>query len=121
MELTRMDAKEVDDKFNEMVIFDNKNISVLNKPHNYSVQGGSNHSFNLFSLMASRFKKDMIYISHRLDKPTTGLVLIPKNLETAQLIGKALETRAGLEKYYLALTEGTLAFIKAPRLCKSRG
>jgi len=73
-----------------MTVFDNPNITVLNKLPGYSVQGGPEPQYNLFSLMASRYKKDMIYISHRLDKPTTGLVMISKNVQTAKLIGQAL-------------------------------
>lgn len=87
-----------------MIIFDNQNITILNKLPGYSVQGDSDPHHNVFSLMASRYKKDMIYISHRLDKPTTGLVLISKNLATAQLLGEALENRTGISKYYLAIT-----------------
>jgi len=60
----------------------------------------------MFSLMAARYKKDMIYISHRLDRPTSGIVMICKNLQTAQIMGEMLETRESLEKYYLALCEG---------------
>ena len=89
-----------------MMVFDNENVSVVNKEVGFSVQGGSDVTKNLFSLMAARYRKDMVYISHRLDKPTTGLVLLPKNLRTAQLLGKAMENREGLEKYYLAITEG---------------
>jgi 23S rRNA-/tRNA-specific pseudouridylate synthase len=73
-----------------MTIFDNPNITVLNKSAGYSVQGGPDPHHNLFSLMASRYKKDMIYISHRLDKPTTGLVFISKNVQTAKALGQAL-------------------------------
>jgi 23S rRNA-/tRNA-specific pseudouridylate synthase len=89
-----------------MTVFDNHNITVLNKLPGYSVQGGPDPNRNLFSLMASRFKKDMIYISHRLDKPTTGLVFISKNVKTAQILGEALEKREGISKYYLGMTEG---------------
>ncbi len=67
-----------------MIIFDNPNITVLNKLGGYSVQGGSDPN------LASRYKKDMIYISHRLDKPTTGVVMICKNLVTAQILGETL-------------------------------
>jgi 23S rRNA-/tRNA-specific pseudouridylate synthase len=90
-----------------MLVFDNENITVVNKPAGYSVQGGEDPRKNLFSLMAARFKKEMVYISHRLDKPTSGLVLLPKNLRTAQLLGKALESREGIEKYYIAVSEGS--------------
>jgi 23S rRNA-/tRNA-specific pseudouridylate synthase len=105
-EYLKLNEEEVNHKLKEMIIFDNPNITVLNKLGGYSVQGGSDPNFNLFSLMASRYKKDMIYISHRLDKPTTGVVMISKNLATAQILGETLESRCGLSKYYLALTEG---------------
>jgi 23S rRNA-/tRNA-specific pseudouridylate synthase len=85
-----MDEAEVELKIKEMTIFDNQNVTVLNKLPGYSVQGDADPNHNMFSLMASRYKKDMIYISHRLDKPTTGLVFISKNLATAQLLGEAL-------------------------------
>jgi 23S rRNA-/tRNA-specific pseudouridylate synthase len=93
-----------------MTVFDNANITIFNKSPGYAVQGGPDPNYNLFSLMASRFKKDMIYISHRLDKPTTGLVFIAKNLQTAQLLGEAFESRSGIDKYYLAMTEGTICW-----------
>jgi 23S rRNA-/tRNA-specific pseudouridylate synthase len=104
----QMDEAKVEEKLNNMTIFDNQNITILNKLPGYSVQGDSDPHHNMFSLMASRYKKDMIYISHRLDKPTTGLVFISKNLATAQLLGEALENRSGISKYYMALSEGKL-------------
>ena len=73
-----------------MIVFNNENITVINKRPGFTVQGGADIKQNLFSLMAARFRKEFIYISHRLDKPTSGLVLVPKNLRTAQLLGKAL-------------------------------
>lgn len=95
-EYITMDDAEVNSALDRMIIFDNPNIAIINKLAGYSVQGDADTHHNLFSLMASRYKKDMIYISHRLDKPTTGLVLISKNLATAQLLGEALESRTGI-------------------------
>jgi 23S rRNA-/tRNA-specific pseudouridylate synthase len=40
-----------------MIIFDNENLAVLNKRNGYSVQGGLNPKFNLYSLMSSKYKK----------------------------------------------------------------
>lgn len=85
-----MDFNVAKNKLDDMLIFDNENISIVNKPPGYSVQGGSDPEYNMFSLMAARYRKEMVYISHRLDKPTSGIVLLPKNLKTAQLLGKAL-------------------------------
>lgn len=40
-----------------MIIFDNENMTILNKKNGYSVQGGINPKFNLYSLMCSKYKK----------------------------------------------------------------
>lgn len=87
IEYIQLDEEKVEEKIESMTVFDNQNITILNKLPGYSVQGDTDPHCNMFSLMASRYKKDMIYISHRLDKPTTGLVFISKNLATAQLLG----------------------------------
>ena len=101
-----LDMNQAKKTLDQMTIFDNENVSVLNKPSGYSVQGGHNLNKNIFSLMAARFRKDMIYISHRLDKPTSGVVIVPKNLTTAQRLGEVLHGREGMDKYYLGLCEG---------------
>lgn len=44
----------------------------------------------------------MIHITHRLDKATSGLVIMAKNKETAQVIQTAMEERNSLSKFYLA-------------------
>jgi len=73
-----------------MTIFDNQNVTVVNKMPGYSLQGDADPNHNMFSLKARRHRKDMIYISHIMDKPTTGLVFISKNLAAAQLLGEVL-------------------------------
>lgn len=85
--VTYESAKE---RLDELVIFDNKNITVLNKPSNYSVQGGDDFDKNLFSLMAARYQRELVHVIHRLDKPTTGVLFFCKNLKTAQLIQAAI-------------------------------
>jgi len=93
-------------KLDGMTIFDNKNITILNKPASYSVQGGDEIDRNLFSLMSARYKKEYVYVVHRLDKPTSGVLFFCKNLKTAQLIQAAIENRKDYNKYYLAVTIG---------------
>jgi 23S rRNA-/tRNA-specific pseudouridylate synthase len=45
------------DFLDKITIFDNKNITILNKPPQFSVQGGEDVMKNIFSLMAARYKK----------------------------------------------------------------
>jgi 23S rRNA-/tRNA-specific pseudouridylate synthase len=81
------EAKKLLEKF---MIFDNKNLTILNKPAGYSVQGGDDYDKNLFSIMAAKYKREMIHVIHRLDKPTSGVLFFCKNLRTAQLIQRAI-------------------------------
>lgn len=77
-----------------MMIFDNKNVTILNKSGGFSVQGGKYPEKNLYSLMAARYTKELIHITHRLDKPTTGIVILAKNVKTAKLVQMAIEERS---------------------------
>ena len=52
-----MDHNLARETLDSMVVFDNENITVVNKTAGFSVQGGPVPSMNLFSLMAARFKK----------------------------------------------------------------
>ncbi len=113
-----MDFDKSKKTLDDMLVFDNENVTIVNKPIGYSVQGGPDPTHNLFSLMAARYRKEMVYISHRLDKPTSGLVVLPKNLKTAQHLGKAFESRVGIEKYYLAVTEGRFSPIQDTRFIR---
>lgn len=89
-----------------MTLFDNEHLTIINKPNSFVVQGGLNPHRNLFSLMRARYPKDMIHITHRLDKPTSGLVIFAKNKEMAQIIQMAMEDRVSFSKFYLAQTIG---------------
>ena len=105
-ETKKISIEDAERILNKMIIFDNENITIVNKSNGFSVQGGTDPKTNLFSLMSSRFKKEMIYITHRLDKPTSGLVIFAKNRETAQLIQMSMEERNTFHKFYLAESSG---------------
>ena len=62
-----------------MLIYDNKHITILNKEIGYSVQGGKDYNKNLFTLMATKYKKQNVHITHRLDKVTSGIVMFAKD------------------------------------------
>lgn len=76
-----------------MTIFDNQHITLLNKPNGYSVQGGDNIQKNLFTMLSQQYSKDLIHIAHRLDKPTSGIVIITKHQKAAQIVQMAIERR----------------------------
>ena len=97
-------------KENENLIIDNnENFIVLNKSAGISVQGGTKSKKNLIDI----FKKSEIFLDskpysvHRLDKDTSGILLIAKNRETAQLLTSLFRLRK-VHKTYLAICYGEL-------------
>ena len=82
-------------KSNEDLIIDNnENFIVLNKSSGVSVQGGT------------KSKKNLVDI-HRLDKDTTGVFIMAKNRETAQLLTSLFRLRK-VHKTYVAICHGEL-------------
>ena len=95
-------------KSNEnLIIDDNENFIVLNKSAGISVQGGTKSKKNLVDIFAKSkiFKNTKPYSVHRLDKDTSGVFIIAKNRETAQLLTSLFRLRK-VHKTYLAICNG---------------
>ena len=97
-------------KSNENQIIDNnENFVVLNKSSGISVQGGTKSKKNLVDLFAKSeiFKNTKPYSVHRLDKDTSGVFIIAKTRESAQLLTSLFRLRK-VHKTYLAICHGEL-------------
>ena len=97
-------------KSNEnLIIDDNKNFIVLNKSAGISVQGGTKSKKNLVDIFAKSkiFQGTKPYSVHRLDKDTSGVFIMAKNRETAQLLTSLFRLRK-VYKTYLAICNGEI-------------
>ena len=97
-------------KSNEDLIIDNNdNFIVLNKSSGISVQGGTKSKKNLVDIFAKSelFQGTKPYSVHRLDKDTSGVFIMAKNRETAQLLTSLFRLRK-VHKTYLAICQGEL-------------
>tara|TARA_B100000579_G_scaffold393807_1_gene370705 strand:- start:623 stop:1540 length:918 start_codon:yes stop_codon:yes gene_type:complete len=97
-------------KANEDLIIDNNdNFIVLNKSAGISVQGGTKSKKNLIDIFAKSeiFQGTKPYSVHRLDKDTSGVFIMAKNRETAQLLTSLFRLRK-VHKTYLAICNGEL-------------
>ncbi len=97
-------------KKNESLIIDNNhNFIVLNKSSGISVQGGTKSKKNLIDIFSKSniFKDTKPYSVHRLDKDTSGVFIIAKNRETAQLFTSLFRLRK-IHKTYLAICQGEI-------------
>ena len=97
-------------KANENLIIDNNDdFIVLNKTAGISVQGGTKSKKNLVDIFAKSeiFQNTKPYSVHRLDKDTSGVFIMAKNRETAQLLTSLFRLRK-VHKTYLAICNGEL-------------
>ena len=95
-------------KSNEDLIIDNNdNFIVLNKSSGISVQGGTKSKKNLIDIFAKSkvFEGTKPYSVHRLDKDTSGVFIMAKNRESAQLLTSLFRLRK-VHKTYLAICHG---------------
>ena len=93
----------------DLIIDNNENFVVLNKSAGISVQGGTKSKKNLIDIFAQSeiFRNEKPYSVHRLDKETSGVFLIAKNRETAQLLTSLFRLRK-VHKTYLAICHGEI-------------
>ena len=95
-------SKEKKIFFKDQIIFQNDDFIVINKIDGYAVQKGSKVLISLKDIYESLIKHKL-YIVHRLDKDTSGIMLFAKNRITASKIS-LLFLNNQIKKYYISVT-----------------
>ncbi len=101
--------KEIIKKNEDLIIENNNNFIVLNKASGISVQGGTKSKKNLIDIFSKSkiFEGSKPYSVHRLDKDTSGVFIMAKNRESAQLLTSLFRLRK-VHKTYLAICQGEI-------------
>jgi len=96
-----------------LIVEDNENFCVINKPFGLAVQGGSKIKKNLVDLITENkiFENSKPFIVHRIDKETSGIIIIAKNRKYAQLFTSLFRIRK-IHKSYLSICHGEMEKIK---------
>ncbi len=102
-------SKEVIKSNEDQIIDNNENFIVLNKSSGISVQGGTKSKKNLVDIFSKSeiFQDTKPFSVHRLDKDTSGVFIMAKNRESAQLLTSLFRLRK-VHKTYLAICHGEL-------------
>lgn len=87
------------------IIHNDEDIVVFNKPAGLAVQGGTGIRKSVDKMAAALFPYDKISLVHRLDKETSGILVVAKNQKAAQILADAFQTKSA-HKEYLALLNG---------------
>lgn len=96
-----------------LVIYRDDDVIALNKPPGLAVQGGTKTTRHLDAMLDGlRFgAKERPKLVHRLDRDTSGVLLLARNAKTAARLGKAFQGR-NVRKIYWALVAGVPAMAK---------
>ncbi len=91
----------------EMTLFEDKFLMVLNKPFGLAVQGGSGTTRHIDGLLESLRvdEGERPVLVHRLDRDTSGVLLVAKSRKIAADLGEIFRSR-GAKKIYWSVVEG---------------
>lgn len=93
--------------FRDMVIYEDDDLYVLNKPAGLAVQGGTKTSRHVDGLLQGLGleRGERPRLVHRLDRDTSGILIVAKRRSVAAALGKLFATRA-VRKIYWAAVKG---------------
>ena len=102
-------SEEVIKENEDLIIDNNDDFIVLNKSSGIAVQGGTKSKKNLVDIFAQSeiFQNTKPFSVHRLDKDTSGVFIMAKHRESAQLLTSLFRLRK-VHKTYLAICHGEL-------------
>jgi len=89
--------------FDTSIVFENNNFIILNKWTGIATQGGSKINISIDDIIKTI--SPYYNLVHRLDRETSGLLIIAKNLEYTKIFGYMFKNQE-IEKNYLALCQG---------------
>lgn len=100
------------------IIYRDENILVINKPTGISVTGDRSGKDDIIKILQGQLPDVQEFrLVHRLDKDTSGVMVLAQNLETQSVLSSAFEKRL-VGKVYLAIVSGYIdrdrGTVKAP-------
>ncbi len=94
-------------RLEQAIIFEDKKLLVLNKPVNWAVHGGSGVSLGIIeALRQYRPEGERLELVHRLDRETSGCLLVASRRSLLRLLHESLREQT-LKKTYLLLVQGS--------------
>ncbi|MCX4025389.1 TIGR01621 family pseudouridine synthase [Endozoicomonas sp. SM1973] len=85
------------------VIFDHPDFVVINKPIGVSVHK-DDQAISFIQRLQQQLNEPQLYLVHRLDKITSGLLILAKNTDANRQLSSAFQQRK-VDKFYIALTD----------------
>ncbi|WP_445114890.1 RluA family pseudouridine synthase [Acinetobacter sp. WZC-1] len=93
------------------VIYEDEGLMVVNKPSGIAVHGGSGMAYGLIEALRIATAKPYLELIHRIDRDTSGLVMISKKRSTLKMLQDLLREHK-ISKTYAAIVKGQVSLDK---------
>ena len=88
------------------VLFENNDLLIINKPAGLAVHAGSNIAFGVIDILrAEQFTGAFIELAHRLDRQTSGCLVLAKSRSALTQLNALFNASRAIKKQYLTLTK----------------
>ena len=99
-------SRELTNKIDKSVIYEDNLLLIINKPTGVAVHGGSGLAHGVIEILrAARPESSFLELAHRLDRETSGCLMLAKKRSALRRL-QELQRDAKIEKRYLALLAG---------------
>jgi 23S rRNA pseudouridine955/2504/2580 synthase len=95
------------EQLRKRIIHDDADIVVFDKPAGLATQGGTGIKKSLDKMVAAMFPHDSILLVHRLDRETSGVIVVAKNQRAAKTLADEFRDKTA-GKEYLAMLVGSV-------------
>lgn len=104
---TAKPSEQLQKLLKESMVYESDQLMIVNKPSGLAVHGGSGLSLGLIeALRAMDDSPPYLELVHRLDRDTSGCVMVAKKRSMLKHIQQLLASGHGVDKRYLALVKG---------------
>jgi 23S rRNA pseudouridine955/2504/2580 synthase len=104
-----IDYSEFKTQFQTLIIYEDKNLIIINKPSGLAVQLGSKTKLAI-DVMAKAYNSEARLV-HRIDKDTSGITILAKNIEISRYMLHLFQNKK-IKKCYLAIVSGKLPLLE---------
>lgn len=89
------------------IVYEDEGLLVVNKPSGIAVHGGSGIAYGLIEALRAATGKKYLELIHRIDRDTSGLVMISKKRSTLKHLQELLRQH-DIQKTYAAIVKGNV-------------
>ena len=104
----KKNVKIYNNSLKEMIVFEDEDIFVVNKPIGVAMHKGDGHKYGLSEMAKEYFNSSNVNFSNRLDIKTEGLVIGAKNLKALRLVNEEIKEKRVVKKYIAKVKKGNL-------------